>query len=76
MLGYLDIVSSTSHLMLKGDIVSSTSHLLKGVNTSVVILFDFNSLPKHYYDHCYNNRNLMNINQSFYGCKYHEDAYI
>ena len=32
MLGYLDIVSSISHLMLKG------------VTTSVVLLFDFNSL--------------------------------
>ena len=53
MLGYLDIVSSMSHL------------ILKGVNTSVVLLFDFNSFLKHYHYHCYNNRNIMiSINHS------------
>ena len=54
MLGYLDIVSSISHLMLKR------------VIASIVLLFDFSFLRKHYYYHCYNNRDIiMNINQPF-----------
>ena len=64
MPGYLDIVSLISHLMLKG------------VNTSVALVFGFNSVLKHCYYQCYTNRNTMNINQSFYKCKYDEDAYI
>ena len=65
MFGHLDILSSTFLL------------LLKGTNASVVLLFDFISLLKQYCYHCYyDNRNIMNVNQSLYKHKYYEDACI